>query len=226
MEPLFSKVSLSGVYLSRFGAVLLCLWSAPKICLSTSPFLACNVWAKSSQKNAPQVIPNKQNRYLGPCRWLVITEPPGFTLEVINRLNQANSKQQCLAGILTMRFKKGVRFLLQDTTAGESGHRATWHKRQKSGLNFRNWRPFVGFNPTLRHQFISAKNKKKQKVNYVRLEEKYVFFCITFVQFESRTPGVRSREVSAYRESKKTKEGQEEQTLCVNSRDTVRLIES
>lgn len=178
MEPLFSKVSLSGVYLSRFGAVLLCLWSAPKICLSTSPFLACNVWAKSSQKYAPQVIPNKQNRYLGPCRWLVITEPPGFTLEVINRLNQANSKQQCLAGILTMRFKKGVRFLLQDTTAGKSGHRATWHKRQKSGLNFRNWRPFVGFNPTLRHQFISAKNKKKQKVNYVRLEEKYVFSAL------------------------------------------------
>ena len=144
---------------------------------------------------------------------------------MINRLNQANSKQQCFAGILTMRFKKAVRFLLQDTTAGESGHRAAWHKRQKSGLNFRNWRPFVGFNPTLRHQFISAKNKKKQKVNYIRLEE-IRFFYITFVQFESRTLGVRSREVSDYRESKKTKEGQQEQTLGVPSRDNVRLIES
>ena len=125
-----------------------------------------------------------------------------------------------------MRFKKGVRILLQDTTAGESGHRAAWHKRQKSRLNFRNWRPFVGFNPTLRHQFISAKNKKQHKVNYVRLDEKYVFLYITFVQFECRTSGVRSGEVSAYRELKKTKGGQQEQTLGVHSRDNVRLIDS
>ena len=125
-----------------------------------------------------------------------------------------------------MRLKKGVCFLLQDTTTGESGHRTAWHKRQKSRLNFRNWRPFVGFNPTLRHQFISAKNKKKHKVNYVRLDEKYVFLYITFVQFECRTSGVRSGEVSAYRELKKTKGGQQEQTLGVHSRDNVRLIES
>lgn len=42
-DSIISKVSFSGVYVSRFGAVLLCLWSAPRIFLSSSPFLACNV---------------------------------------------------------------------------------------------------------------------------------------------------------------------------------------